>query len=296
MKRIVIKTKLLLGAAFALACSAASAQTSLRQPKAEEDTLREHFMEIANATYPIEKECLVALGLKYKVPADKANKLSYYVKERERRKVCYNYLYGDSILTRVRCKLEIDSIYRDSINALLIPVPGNRISGDNISLALAHRKLVGLDDAQYDYLMDRAVAMARKIYANPRVNVWNEEMDILRKTLTKTQLTNFFFDKNGKSVTKEIKTGWQKLVAAGLAEQLDSVKDVSLAFTYYHKRQKIKDLFRYYGTSQKKYLAELDKHKPPMVQMLATLEKEEREAARKEQREKNKTVGKEFAW
>lgn len=296
MKRKFIKLNLLFGVAFAFMCSSAFAQTSLRQFRAEEDTLREHFMEIANATYPIEKEGVVALMLKYKVPSGKVNKLSYYVKERERRKVCYNYLYGDSILKRVLCKLEIDSIYRDSINALLIPVVGNKISGDNISLALAHRKLVGLDDAQYDYLMNRAVALARKIHANPRVNVWNEEMDVLRKTLTNIQLTNFFFDKNGGSVTKEIKSGWQKLVDAGLAEKLDSVKDVNLAFTYYHKRQKIKDIFRYYGTSQKKYLAELDKHKPPMVQMLANLEKKEREAARAKKRESNKTVGKEFVW
>lgn len=293
---MMMNTRFLLGMALPIIGSLAMAQTSLRQPKAEEDTLRKHFMEIAKATYPVEKENVVALRLKYRVPDEKVNELSYYVKERERRKKCYDYLYGDSILARVRCKMEVDSIYRDSINTILIPVLGNRISGDNISLALSHSKFVGLDSAQYSYLMDRAVAIARKMHFNPRVNVWNEEMDVLRKTLAKEQLMRFFLDKNGAKVTKEVKEGWKRLVDAGLAEQLDSAKDMSLALTYYYKRYEIKDLFRYYGTSQKKYLAELDKHKPPMVQMLATLEKKEREAARVKQREKNKTVGKEFAW
>ena len=52
----------------------------------------------------------------------------------------------------------------------------------------------------------------------------------------------------------------------------------------------IKDLYRYYGTSQKKYLAELDKSKPKMIKMLDGIDKK----ARVE--EKEKTVGKEFVW
>lgn len=287
-----MKNKILLSIALALMYSTVFAQTSLRKPKAEEDTLRRHFMSIAKKTYPLEKEYEVIFGLKYNVPAKKARKLSYYLKERERRKVCYNYIYHDSILTRVQCKLEIDSIYRDSINSLLIPVEGNKITGENISQALTLRKLLKLDDAQYDYLMDRALAMARKIHTNPRINVWNEEIEVLRNTLTNEQLTRFFMDKNSKKVTKELDDGWRKIVDAGLAEQLDSAKEMTRAFMYFHKRQKIKDIFRYYGTSQKKYLAELDKHKPAMVQMLATLEKEERN----KQKGKNKTIGKEFVW
>lgn len=294
MKQTKIKTKILLGITLFMTSLSVSAQTDFRNISVE-DTLRKHFMEIANFTYPVENECIVELGLKYKIPKNKTNKLSYFVKERERRKACYNYVYKDSVLARVRCKLEIDSIYRDSINTLLIPVLGNKISGDNISLVLAHRKWVGLDDAQYDYLMDKALAMARKIYINPRVNVWNEEMDVLRKTLTSKQLSMFFYDKNGRTVTNEINNGWKKLVEAGLAQQLDSVKEISDAIRYLHEQKKIKDIFRYYGTSQKKYLAELDKHKPPMIQMLVTLEKKEREALRNKQRKSN-NVGKEFAW
>ncbi len=285
-----MKTKFFLSIAFALACSATFAQTSLRKLQAEEDTLSKYYSDILKSTNLIENECEVEIGLKYKVPLNKVLKLSHLVKERERRKVCYNYIYGDSTITRVRCKLEIDSIYRDSINTLLIPVKGNRISGDNISLALRYEKLLKLDEAQYNSLMDKALSMARKIYSSPRTNVWNEEMNVLRKTLTPKQLSLFFSSKNSKSVSKELDDAWKQLVDAGLSVQLDSAKEFPLAFRYLHERQKIKDIFRYYGTSQKKYLAELDKHKPAMIQMLATLEKQ------KNNKSNNKSVGKEFVW
>ena len=72
--------------------------------------------------------------------------------------------------------------------------------------------------------------------------------------------------------------------------QLDSAKDAKEAIKYMHRRQMIKDLYRYYGTSQKKYLAELDKSKPKMIKMLDGIDKK----ARVE--EKEKTVGKEFVW
>ena len=58
-----------------------------------------------------------------------------------------------------------------------------------------------------------------------------------------------------------------------------------------HPLRKVrKDLYRSYGTSQKKYLAELDKSKPKMISMLEGIDKK----ARVE--EKKKTVGKEFIW
>lgn len=199
-----MKRKFLLSIALALMYSVAGAQNSLRQIQMENDTLNEHFIDIIKAIVPQAKEQEVELCIKYKVPKAKFNQLSYYVKERELRKKCYDRIYGDSIFKRVRCKLELDSIYRDSINTILIPIKGSRISGDNISLALFLTPLLQLDEAQYQYFMDKALDMARRIYCNPRINVWNEEIDLLRKILTPTQLTNFFTTKNAESVTKEI--------------------------------------------------------------------------------------------
>lgn len=274
-------------------CSVVFGQASLRLTKTEEDTLRVHYMDIVKVSYPVEKECEVALQLKYKVPKEKSRKLAYYVKERERRKACYNYIYRDSLFKRVRCKMEMDSVYRDSINTLLIPVEGNNITGDNISLALMLSSILKLDKAQYRYIMEEALSMARLLYRNPRANVWNDEMNILKRILTPEQLDRFFLNKNSKVITNEVDKGWKRIVGAGLAEQLDSAKEVPRAYLYYHKRQKIKDMFRYYGTSQKNNLAELDKHKPLMVRMLDKLNKDEKIII---QKETNKKVGKEFVW
>ncbi len=285
-----IRNEMLLGIVSALVFVPVSSQAQLRKIATEEDTLRTHFMDIVKAVYPIEKECEVALRLKYCVPKDKTRKVAYYIKERERRKACYNYIYKDSILTRVLSKLEIDSIYRDSINSVLIPAKGNRISGDNVSLALYLSPVLKLDDAQYHYIMERALAMARVLYKDPRTNVWNEEMNLLKKTLTPEQLDYFFLNKNSDILTKEIDEGWQKIVDAGLSEQIDSAIEVPRAYFYYHERHKIKDIYRNNGTPQKKNLAELEKHKPVMVKMLETIEEKERK------QKKEKTIGKEFVW
>lgn len=288
-----MKNKKLLSIAFAMMYSSVYAQSSVRQKESEEDTLRTHYVDIVRAVYPMEKEYEVALNLKYNVPKEKKRKTAYYIKERERRKACYNYIYKDSVLARVRCKQELDSIYRDSINTLLIPVKGNRISGDNISLALMLSPILNLDDAQYQYLMEKALAMARILYREPRANVWNDEMDVLKSTLTPKQLDHFFLTKNAEILTKKVDEGWQKIVDAGLTEQLDSATEIPRAYLYYHECQKIKDVFRYYVTPRRKNLAELEKQKPVMVRLLEKLEKEMR---LNEQNKTKKTVGKEFVW
>ena len=103
---------------------------------------------------------------------------------------------------------------------------------------------------------------------------------------------NVFVNKNSGIVTLEFNRAWKKLKEAGLTEQLDSAKDANDAINYMFNRQMIKDLYRSYGTPQKKYLAELDKNKPKMMSMLEGLEKK----ARMKEEEKTKTVSKEFVW
>lgn len=239
--------------------------------------LRTDRKAIKSAVSQDATEKAIGLRLAYNVPVDKMKPLSSLVRNREMRKYCYNSIYASSVMKRVRCKLEIDSLYSDSINAVLIPVQDSRISGENISFALQSSKPLKLDKAQYDYMMDRALDMARRIKKNRTLNVWNEEMNILRNTLSSNQLTYYFVLKNLDKVTEEINTGWKKIVAAGLSEQVDSAKEFPLAFKYYQEYHRIKDLYRYYGTSQKKHIMELEKHKPPMVQMLVALEREEKE-------------------
>lgn len=226
----------------------------------------------------------------FHVPEKDMARLEFYVKNREFKYICQDILYKDSLDRRVRNKIIIDWVFQDSINTILIPTCQHHISGENLSYALRYRNTLDLDSAQYAYIMGKALSMARRIRNDYRVNLWNEEMEILKKTLDKGQLWSFFRRKNAKKIWDEFDKAWDKLEKAGLTEQLDSAKDAKEAIKYMHSRQMIKDLYRSYGTSQKKYLAELDKSKPKMMRMLDGIDKK----ARAE--EKRKTVGKEFVW
>ena len=237
--------------------------------------------------YPEEVEKIYK---RYHVPKDGGDKLEFFVKNREFKYICQDFLYKDSLERRVQNKLVIEKFYQDSINAILIPEHRNNLSGENVSYALHCQRLLRLDSIQYTYIMDKAINMARRIRKNYRINLWNEEMDILKKTLDKGQLRSFFARKNDAKVTDEFEKAWMKLKKADLTEQLDSAKDAKDAINYIQNRQMIKDLYRYYGTPQKKYLAELDKSKPKMMKMLEGIDKK----ARVE--EKKKTVGREFIW
>lgn len=68
---------------------------------------------------------------------------------------------------------------------------------------------------------------------------------------------------------------------------------MNLAISYFYERQKIMDLYRYYGTSKKKHLAELNKQMPKIILMLDAIDKKKRLV----EKEKEKgTVSKEFVW
>ena len=226
----------------------------------------------------------------FNVPEKDMARLEFFVKNREFKYICQDILYKDSLDRRVKNKITIERVFQDSINTILIPTCQHNISGENLSYALHCRNMLNLDSAQYAYIMDKALSMARRIRKDYRVNLWNEEMKVLRKTLDKGQLWSFFRRKNYLKVLDEFDKAWDKLKEADLTEQLDSAKDAKEAIKYMHSRQMIKDLYRGYGTSQKKYLAELDKSKPKMMRMLDGIDKK----ARVE--EKRKTVGKEFVW
>lgn len=237
-------------------------------------------------------EGLVRINHFYTSPTNAYKKLKYYVRQRELKLICQDFLLADSLVQRVENKINIEQCYTDSINMLLIPIEGNHISGENVSYALRCKDFLELDSVQYNYLMNAAVDMARRIRVDYRTNVWNEEMEILRSTLDKHQLQSFFRNKNAKKVTTEFNGIIEKLKDAGLAEEIDSVKDIPDAVNYLFNKQMVKDLYRNYGTSQKKYLSELEKNKPKILNLLDGLSKKEK--YKKEQQDN--TISKEFIW
>lgn len=211
----------------------------------------------------------------YVIPKDENKRLRNFVREREFKLICQDFLYRDSFSIRIKNKIDIEELYRDSIFMILIPICENNISGDNLSYALSCKKYLELDSAQYNYLMGKALDIAKRLRKNRKTNVWNEEMEILKKCLSKNQLWSFFTNKNSVKVTNEYDRSWQKIKNHNLIEQLDSVNDTNEALTYMFKKQMIKDLYKNWGTSQKRYLSELDKNKPKMIQLLDSIAKGE---------------------
>jgi len=260
---------------------------------AEKEVWDKHSDEIQSKTSYRAAEEFERICQHYYVPKEKKTLIEGYVRDREFHKVCLEYMLPDSLKLRVMRKIRIDEHYQDSIDRVLIPEYTNKISGYNISFALHFCRKIHLDSAQFEYLLVKALDMTHRIRKDRTLNVWNEEMDLLGKTLDKKQLDRFFTIKNGISVSKEARQAWKRICDAGLENEVDSAREMNLAISYYHERQKIKDIYRYHGTQQKKYLSELSKKMPLIVRMVDALDKKER---MEEDEKKNGTIGKEFVW
>ena len=96
---------------------------TLLLPQTEKDTLKSHYSTVLKTAISTAREGIVELKFKYNVPVRLEGKVFYYLKEREQRKQCYNYIYKDSVVKRVRCKLEINwvtckSVWIDILNLL----------------------------------------------------------------------------------------------------------------------------------------------------------------------------------
>lgn len=276
---------------FLIFCLLANAQ-SVRCTTIEKEIYQQNKEQIDSLLDFRYLEEIVKVNNLYKVPVADRDKMEYYIKNREFRLICQEFLYKDSLQRRVQNKLYIEYLYQDSINSVLIPVYKNHISGDNVSYALHCKDVMKLDSAQYSFIMEKALDMARRIKKDYRVNIWNEEMDVLSKTLDKKQLNIFFRNKNAAKITDEYFKAWAKLKEANLTEQLDSAKDSNDAINYMFARQMIKDLYRDRVSVQRRSLAELDKNTPKMIALLNGMEKK----ARMEEEKKNRTISKDFVW
>lgn len=286
-----MKRKFLLSIALALIYSTAGAQKPVLTLM-EDSVYQKYRTEIESQARYMTDEYVFRMRLEYMIPQSRLPKIEQLLLDRETKKACYDFA-SLSVKQRVLKKIGIEEAYRDSTDIILIPCYYNKISGENISYALHLAETLGIDSAQYSFLMDKALDMSRRMRKDRSLNVWNEEINILRKTLNTGQIDTLFRCKHAKEVKRQLYEAWAKLANAGLTGQLDSLEDVKHAYFYYHERYKIKDLYRYYGTSQKKYMAELDKQKPPLVKMLDALDKKARMI---EEGKKNGAIGKEFVW
>lgn len=283
-----MKRKILLSVVLAMLCMLTFSQELESMKDGQVELFHDEVESIAS--FRADEDVLRTRAF-FHVPDRLIPQLRCYFVNMERQKVCQDYLFADSLKRRVLNKLAIERIFQDSIDILLIPYNGNRISGENISYALYLSKKIQLTDKQYAQLMGRALDMAHRIRKNRVLNVWDEEMNVLQQVLDKKQLTLMFYKKNEPIVSSKLKEGWSRLQDEGLIEQLDSLKDIKQARHYYNESEKVRAIFRYKPSIRKKCLAEIDRRKPLMVRLLDALDKKERM-----KKNEIESVGNEFVW
>ena len=291
-----MKKTFLLSIALALCYCDVPAQNAAHVAKVtqyEIAALKGRSKEIMEKANYLTDEEVMRTHLSYRVLKKDEDKLRCYIQQREIRKCCYDYIFPDSLKHRMANKMSIDEFYADSINTILIAAGNPYISGENVTFALSRAKDIELDGVRQDSIMMKALDMARRLRKNPRLDLWDEEMLLLTKTLSSRQLDKFFYVKHYPEIAKEVNKGWERLSDAGLTEQLDSVQDIIKARMYYSLRHKITDIFRNNRTARRQNLAELAKEKPTMVRMIDALDKKEKML---KEEEDNKTIGKEFVW
>lgn len=287
-----MKNRLVLLSAFALAAlSLFAIDTKVQCSDEEREVYHLYKNEIdAFVNFRAEEE-VIRLRAGYRVPNYLVPKLEHYVWDREFRRICQEYMYPDSVGPRMRNKLRIDAIYQDSIDMLLIPHNIHQISSENLSFALQEYGYLWIDSIQYDKIMDKAIDIAHRIRKNHDINVWNEEMEFLQSLLDQKQLTMLLYRKNNVAARTNANNAWEKLVNAGIAEQFDSVKEMSSIHQYYLEREKYMALYRYKPSIRKKALAEVSRHMPKSLRMIDALGKKERL-----EESENGTISNGFVW
>lgn len=239
------------------------------------------------------EEEAMAVRLTYNMRREAVPVLERYMLSRETLKAKCDSLFPDNLRERVKRKVRIDRIYQDSINTVIIPSLTNKVSGENLCKALYWWEALHLDTMQYSTLMEKALELARRLHDDPHTDVWEDDIKTITTVLNEKQQRRYFHFKNALVVTQDMKKAWQRIVDAGLGEQLDSAVAMSQAFDYYHELYRIKDIYRNHGQARRKAAAELDKHKPQMLKMLDALDKK---ARMDEEEKKSPVVGKEFVW
>lgn len=235
----------------------------------------------------------MAVRLTYNMRREAIPALEHFMLNRESLKAKCDSLFPDNLRERMKRKVRIEQIYRDSVNTVIIPSLTNKVSGENLSKALYWQEALNLTPVQYSSMMEKALELARQLHANPHVDVWEDDIKTILSTLDEKQQRRYFHFKNALAVTQDMNKAWKRVVDAGLAEQLDSVAAMNQAFDYYHELYRIKDIYRNHGQARRKAVAELDKHKPQMLKMLDALDKQKR---MDEEEKKTPVVGKEFVW
>ncbi len=274
---------------LATACFTHVYSQKLKYTKEETNAIQLYGKEMSHQVDIASEDALAEMQLKYLYNRNDLEHLRRLFEEREQRKAAHNYLERNS-MERVVEKQRIDSLYQDSINALLIPYNSN-ISGEIISLSLRMSDALRLSKKNHVRLMDKALDFARRLRKNPYTNFKKEEMDVLKKNLSAKQLETVIDEKNGMQAQVKAQRAWNALEEAGVAYELDSLPNVSRARLYYLIEMRYWDMYVEQNEVRDRNLQDLYRSKPKIIKMYEALDEKKRIKEKKE-----KSVGVEFSW
>ena len=274
---------------LATACFTHVYSQKLKYTKEEANVIQLYGKEMSHQVNIAFEDALAEMQLRYLYNRNDLEHLRRLFEEREQRKAAHNYLEQNPMV-RVVEKQRIDSLYQDSINALLIPYNSN-ISGEIISLSLRMSDALRLSKKNHVRLMDKALDFARRLRKNPYVNFKKEEMDVLKKNLSAKQLETVIDEKNGMQAQVKAQRAWNALEEAGVAYELDSLPNVSRARLYYLIEMRYWDMYVEQNEVRDRNLQDLYRSKPKIIKMYEALDEKKRIKEKKE-----KSVGVEFSW
>ena len=281
--------KLLSMLLLAIVCVSHVYAQKLTCTKEEANVIQLYGKEMSHQVDIASEDALAEMQLKYLYNRNDLEHLRRLFEEREQRKAAHNYLERNP-MERVVEKQRIDSLYQDSINALLIPYNSN-ISGEIISLSLRMSDALRLSKKEHRRLMEKALDFARRLRKNPYTNFKKEEMDVLKKNLSAKQLETVIDEKNGMQAQVKAQRAWNALEEAGVAYELDSLPNVSRARLYYLIEMRYWDMYVEQNEVRDRNLQDLYRSKPKIIKMYEALDEKKRIKENKE-----KSVGVEFSW
>lgn len=272
------------------ACSVFSQSTEIQ--KKERIAIEQHGSAFLPFAVIAGEDALENLKMKYHIDSEQLPALYRMLIKRETRKLAHNYIETDS-RSRIIAKASIDSVYQDSVNAILIPLNLN-ISGTCISMTLRFAEKIRLSEKKRKKLLDCALDYARRLRRNPYESFAREEMTVLNKYLTRNQLNYVLDEKNKVEASVKAQRAWNELDMAGETQGLDSTQQVIRANMYYSLEMRFRDL--YVGESEllERNLSDLYVSKPKIIKMYEALEERKRMKAKDTRKEKN--VSSAFSW
>lgn len=274
---------------LAIVCVSHVCAQKLTCTKEEANVIQTYGKEMSRQVRIASEDALAEMQMKYLYDRKDYLHLQKLFEAREQRKIAHDYLEQNPS-ARVMEKMGIDSLFQDSINALLIPYNPN-ISGEIISLSLYMSDVLHLSKKSHHRLMEKALDFARGLRKNPYANFKKEEIEVLKKNLTSKQLETVIDEKNNVQARIKAQRAWDALEGAGVSYELDSLPQVSRAQLYYQIEMRYWDLYVEDNEVRDRNLQDLYRSKPKIIKMYEALDEKKRIKEKKE-----KSVGVEFSW